>query len=298
MSGDPTPIETVLPSAATIQDIWPLTGVSIKARYSSFPTRVVGRLHTDQGDFAIKADSNPNVPWNDDLYVLDYLADRNFPHAPGLVRTRGGERVARLETATACVLEYIPYKADEALGSAFAWSRLGEVSALLNAHRDFPVSYTVPVPTALRDLSTRVEGWSLAPEYRTVLRRVGRLAEVPADRLIHGEINCANTARRKDGTVVLLDWDQAGSGPAPLEYGYPLIHIFVSVEDHQLDEPSAEAFYTAYRACGGVVEPNLAFDAALFHACRYMWFGGEVERRWERIAHALRHEDDIRDVTR
>ncbi len=106
--------------------------------------------------------------------------------------------------------------------------------------------------------------------------------------LIHGEINEANARRRADGEVVLLDWDQAGIGPVALEYGYPLIAAFVS-EDLVIDHDSARGFYRGYTGVGGHIDCDRLFDAALFHALRYMWFG-EDARRWERILFALSHE--------
>ena len=107
--------------------------------------------------------------------------------------------------------------------------------------------------------------------------------------LIHGEINVANAGRRANGEVALLDWDQAGVGPLALEYGYPLIAAFVS-EDLVVDHGSAGSFYAGYTDAGGQIDHDRLFDAALFHALRYMWFG-DVDRRWERILHAVEHED-------
>ncbi len=59
-------------------------------------------------------------------------------------------------------------------------------------------------------------------------------------------------------------------------------------ENLVIDHDSARAFYRAYIGVGGHIDRP--FDAALFHALRYMWFG-YVARRWERILFALSHED-------
>jgi hypothetical protein len=107
--------------------------------------------------------------------------------------------------------------------------------------------------------------------------------------LIHGELNESNIGRRRDGTVVFLDWDQAGTSATALEYGYPLITTFIAEEDLAFDEATAAGFYAGYAEAGGVIEPSRLFDAALFHALRYMWFG-DVTQRWERIAYAVRNE--------
>lgn len=63
------------------------------------------------------------------------------------------------------------------------------------------------------------------------------------------------------------------------------------------DSTAASYLYAGYVESGGSMEPGLGFSAALFHALRYMWFGG-IEQRWERIAYAVRHEADLTDTLR
>ena len=110
--------------------------------------------------------------------------------------------------------------------------------------------------------------------------------------MAHGEINEANARRREDGTVVLIDWDQAGRAPAALEYGYPLITVFVSEDEHTFDDRSARAFLGGYVEAGGVIDARQMFNAALFHALRYMWWGA-TERRWARILDAVDREAEL-----
>ena len=96
---------------------------------------------------------------------------------------------------------------------------------------------------------------------------------------------------------MLVDWDQAGTAAPAIEYGYPLISVFLAESDLVFDDRSASAFYDGYACSGGVVEPRALFDAALFHALRYMWWG-DTEQRWRRIMHAVTHEAELCDVLR
>jgi Ser/Thr protein kinase RdoA (MazF antagonist) len=114
--------------------------------------------------------------------------------------------------------------------------------------------------------------------------------------LIHGEINLANAARRSDGTLVLLDWDEAGDGSVILEAAYPLLVVFLT-EALEFHHDLARAFYHQYyagRTCTSE-EQDLLFRAALFHALRYMLFANQ-QQRWERICFAVAHQDLVSSV--
>jgi hypothetical protein len=74
-----------------------------------------------------------------------------------------------------------------------------------------------------------------------------------------------------------------------------LIAVFLSEGDLVFDDGSASMFYAAYVEAAGVGELPNAFDAALFHALRYMWWG-DTERRWERIVHAVGREAELCSV--
>ncbi len=63
-----------------------------------------------------------------------------------------------------------------------------------------------------------------------------------------------------------LDWEEASTSPGALDYGYPLITVFVSEADLTFDELSASAFYGSYAGSGGVISQRHVFDAAVFHA--------------------------------
>jgi hypothetical protein len=94
---------------------WPLTGVSVGASRSSYPTREVVAVFADQGEFAAKIDREPPAPAPAEtdrrLRVLDHLAQREFPHAPSLLRTRTGARSVQAGCRNVCLLERIPHPA-------------------------------------------------------------------------------------------------------------------------------------------------------------------------------------------
>lgn len=288
----PLPVRSV-----DLEVAWPLTGVSIGDVLPSYPTRLVFKVHADQGTFVAKVKPAPLSDLTDSgqCHVLNYLEDRHFAHAPVLLRSRTGKPSAYIDGSAVCMLEFIPKAVDDGESTAGTWWHLGCAAARLNAHNDYSRAFALPLQSALDDLVRRVAGRPFEARFLDLLARVAHLQELPADALVHGEIDEANTRRREDGTVVLVDWDQAGMATPAIEYGYPLISVFLSEDDLTFDGRSASAFYHGYLDAGGIIDRRQVFNAALFHALRYMWWG-DTEQRWNRIVHAVSREEDICSV--
>lgn len=105
---------------------WPLTGVSIGVDMPSHATRRVFPVFSDQGTFVAKM-SHATTSHRADtaqLLVLDYLAQRKFPHAPALLLTRNGDRAARVGLGVVWMVEYLPRAVDDSDSSMETWSLL------------------------------------------------------------------------------------------------------------------------------------------------------------------------------
>lgn len=278
--------------ADEVMATWPITGVVVVDEVSSYPTRRVFHLRCDQGDVAVKIDLQPRSASTIEqrLAVLDHVASRGFRHAPALLRTSTGSRASWSPSRTMTLLEYIPDPVRRGDAGRIAdWADLGVAAARLNGLADYDVPFGVPVDRAAAEVAARAAGTPFDGDVRSLLGRVENVIDLDEQGLIHGQINEANAGRRANGEVALLDWDDAGVGPLALEYGYPLIAAFVS-EELVVDHDGARAFYRGYKDAGGHIDHDRLFDAALFQALRYMWFG-DVNRRWARIMHALEQED-------
>lgn len=280
-----------------VEATWPLTGVSIGDALPSHPTRRVFRVDSDQGPYVAKMDPEPRLgrAGSDQIHVLDYLSGKGFAHSPALVRTRTGDPFAPIQGGTCCILEWIPRAVVDGTTKARTWGQLGEAAGRLNTYPEYPVPVRPPDSADAGRARTTGPGASLRIPIRELLERAGRLERLPSTALVHGEINDANSRRRTDGTVVLVDWDQAGTAPPAMEYGYPLIGVFLSEGDLFFDDRSASEFYAGYAAKGGIVERANLFDAALFHALRYMWWA-DTEQRWDRILYAVSQEAELCSV--
>lgn len=283
-----------LPLDAEVLSHWGLTGVVVGEARSTFPGRAVYPVRSDQGAFAAKvcAAGEPDPAGEDRPGLLEFLDGRAFPHAPALLRTLDGRATAVVGDSLVTLLELLPrplYTDESARAST--WAELGAAAAALNVIEDCTLPFGIPVGEALAHLRMRASDTHFDRAFGAALGRASQVADCARAALIHGEINEANALRRADGTIVLVDWDQAGTGPVALEVGYPLIVAFVDEETHRVDEARARSFYGGYLRTG-VLEARPTFAAAVFHALRYMWFG-DLDKRWERISWALRNEGHL-----
>ncbi|REF36225.1 phosphotransferase family protein [Thermasporomyces composti] len=144
--------------------------------------------------------------------------------------------------------------------------------ARIHALPPVPQPFAIPVQAAANELDQHAADYPFADEFRSLIHRVRRISECPAA-TIHGEINLSNVAQRPDGELVLLDWDEAGTGPIAIDLGYPLICVFFD-EDLTWHADHAVAFYTGYTESSTtpIPSPEQIVDAALMHAMRYLRF--------------------------
>lgn len=263
------------------------------------PTRNVVSIRSDHGWFVVKAYEDawalglvhPSLVEIDQrLGIFDFLAANGFGHAPSLLMTRAGERFVRIGGMTVYVLEQI--EGTHPPSTTGTWAELGRVADRLNSITDYPRDYAIPVAGTIAELTRKAKRYPFRRGIPPLVSTFGALADEPTC-LIHGEINLANAVMSPAGKIVLLDWDQAGTGPWALEPGYPLITTFLS-DDLVFDAGSAAAFYGSWsngqQMSSG--RKDLVFTAALLHALRYLELG-DHSRRWERIQYALAHRDEL-----
>ena len=279
---------------------WPLDRVALGPVLQRSPTRTTCAILADQGQFVVKIYDdaaalglgNPAPEEIDQhLSVLEYLAGRDFGHAPGLLRTRTGARYVRTGGMTIAILEQIAGTTPP--DTPATWAALGRIAAHLNGYRDYPYAYGVPIAGTIGELTQHAAQYPFRQPFLELVARLRVLENQPSG-LIHGEINLANAVLAADGRLVLVDWDEAGTGPWVLEAGYPLLTHFLT-EQLVIHRAAASAYYEAYTAGAGMTAEGkeLVLTAALLHALRYLGAGGYPETRWARIRFALDHRDEL-----
>ncbi len=225
------------------------------------------------------------------LAVFDFLASRAFPYIPTLLKTSDGRAFVYAPRQSVIVLEYLA--GERPAATPATWAEYGVIARTLNAYQAYPHPYAVATEGAIAELTEQAKHHVYADRFQTFVSWLTPLLHAPNHGLIHGEMNLANAAYRGDGTLVLLDWDDAGMGPTVLEAGYPLIIVFLT-EDLQPQPDLARAFYQSYYAGSAPNddEKDLVFRAALLHALRYMPFANQ-QQRWERICYAVAHKEQL-----
>jgi Ser/Thr protein kinase RdoA (MazF antagonist) len=276
-----------------VMDHWPLQDVTIGKTIYANATRSIVQIDAREGVFAVKIDTEP-VPADQalkTLSVFSYLSAQKFPHIPSLLPASDGSPAVYSDQSSMTIMEYIDGGYPEP--SSASWRQLGSVCAKLNSLTDFAHPYCVPVQGVIRELTEQAEEHPAKAEFLQFIDLLRPLQNYPQQGLIHGEINLRNSMRRQNGELVLIDWDECGTGATILDAGYPLFIIFLS-EDLVFHADWAASFYHAYYSDNppGKVERDLLFRSGLLHALRYMRFYNS-EKRWQRACYAAVHYDEL-----
>lgn len=258
----------------------------------SYPTRSVFRVATSDGTLAVKVDRQPPPREAVGSEAVHHDVALRLPeHLPRLRPTTSGSFAVHRPHLRVTVCEDIP--GGPPPDTVETWAALGSILAQLHALPPVPRPFTIPVRTAIEELATQSAAYDFGVEFRALLPRAADI-DAGAAATIHGEVNLSNCLARADGTIVIIDWDQAGYGPTALDLGYPLVCVFLT-EDLDWRSPMAAAFYQAYQKHRPLPDAEQIFAAALFHAMRYMAFHN-IDRRWRRVQHAASHKAELMSV--
>ncbi|MEP6631745.1 MAG: phosphotransferase [Lapillicoccus sp.] len=258
----------------------------------SYPTRSVFRVATSDGTVAVKVDRQPPPREAVGSEAVHHDVALRLPeHLPRLRPTTSGSFAVHRPGLRVTVSEDIP--GGPPPDTVETWAALGSILARLHALTPVSRPFAIPVHAAIEELATQSAAYGFGAEFRALLPRAADI-DVGATATIHGEVNLSNCLARADGTIVLIDWDQAGYGRTALDLGYPLVCVFLT-EDLDWRSPMAAAFYKAYQKHRPLPDAEQILAAALFHAMRYMWFHN-VDRRWRRVQHAAMNRAALMSV--
>jgi hypothetical protein len=276
-----------------LTDHWSLSNVSLGETFQSYPSRKVVRVHAQEGEFVAKVDHQPpSFETVMQTYAIyDFLGSRHFSHIPSLVKATNGNPLVYSDQQCVTVMEFIDGGYPEPTPAT--WQGLGQIAAKLNSMPGFPYSYGVPTQGVIQELTAEADNYPDKARFLAFVDLLHPLADYSQQGLIHGEINLSNSMRRRNGELVLIDWDEAGTGATVLEAGYPLLTVFLT-ESLYFHQELAAVFYQAYYGQNqpGGHEKELLFRSALLHALRYMKFANQ-QKRWERICYAVAHKDSL-----
>lgn len=271
---------------------WGLTGIAEVDEHSTYRSRRVVRIATDQGRFAVKVDTAPDAFLAGAEQVHAAMARAVPRHVPALRADKAGALVQHLAGQRVTVMEDID--GDPPPSTKQTWSELGSILARLHSSPLVEREFVIPVDQAITELQRHAKRYPFAQEFAAAVSRIDEIPAAPAA-VIHGEVNLANVRKRSCGDLVLLDWDMAGTGPISLDLGYPLLSVFLDIDQTWWHE-NAAAFYSTYRRIANYYPPvEHVYSAGLLHAMRHIRWGDTVQW-WARIQRAMRNRSEIMQV--
>jgi Ser/Thr protein kinase RdoA (MazF antagonist) len=256
--------------------------VICRVRFSTGPPGLL-RAHTgDVGDWFLAQ-----------ARALDWLDGQGFP-APRVIRTSGGDLLARHEDWTGLMLTFVD--GEEPGCGLPELEAMGEYAAALHCLPAGPVGPSRLNPSG--EMIARLpelEAGDSVPEIARSLQRsaieiLRRLAggDRPPTAFLHGDCYPGNAVRAPEGPIVMVDWEGAGRGPAVFEVAYLLLGC-------HMDRPQLPAIHADPERIAAVVRGytrrrhlTAAELAWLPDAVRYdvvqravnAWSFGAGEDRW------------------
>ena len=279
-----------------IEKHWPLTDVVIHNMPKQGMAGHVGIIAAREGKYTYKIPGPWKTPenFNRDLSAYEFLNQKQFPYISKLLHTREGERYVKSEGKFLCLIEYI--EGDHPAWSAETYSELGKIVATLHSIKDFPFYSDYKPSSAIKQRIETIdkEDFDFKDELVKIISSVKsfegqNLTMVP----IHTEITPGNVIQQPDGKIMVIDWDEVGTGAAVVDLGVGLINHMIT-EDLEIKEDWIKAYYSAYFALRPMSdrEKEFIWEAAVYWAC--LWVGyGNTEKRWKKILWALENKDKI-----
>ena len=304
-------------TSAWIEAQWPLSAVRVGERFGS---REAYAISASEGEFVLKVTGEWTSRADVDRTtgIPAFLRAKGLDCAPPVLPARTGEAYQSLGERFAYLMQSVP--GTKLPATPPGYRRLGKVAAALHALTDYPGECPLSAVELRPQMLKAASRFPFAAEYAVLIESLPPLERdgLPVG-LIHPDLHpdhvivrpdlpapsvarqaglpAPNVARQAGGTIVLVDWDESGTGIRILDVGQPLISTFVT-ENLVFLREEARAFYAAYCETITLTSPerDLIFPAALFFALWYLPMGGSASARWERIKYAMRRRDELLTV--
>ena len=279
-------------SATAISKHWGLHGVRLGRILQRRWQREVVEVDADEGRFVYKIAGS----WKGrsavakDTAVLEMLAARGYREAPRLIQSGHGARFVQIGERFVYLLERI--EGQVPAKSAAAYRALGRSAARLHLLEGFPYRTDLSPGRALREQRKIARAYPFRKDFIRVFEGLPDFSHLP-QRVLHTDLAPANAIRTTAGRLVLIDWEDAGVGPAVLDLGGVLNELID--ESCRYRGERVRAFFGAYAALRTIStrERSRIVDAALFYALMYLRFGKDPHLRWRRVLWMLTHRQKL-----
>ena len=256
-------------SRQIIETEWPVTGVQFVKTTPGKDKRITVYVKSNKGEciFKIAHRKKTEKILKKDTTVLRFLQKKKFKASPGILETRNGHLYKRINDRLVYAMEYIHGITPKS--SPKVWHELGKVVAslhLIKPPQSLRSAFTVASQRAkMLKLAGR---FKVESRYIDIVKKLPNLAMLPQS-MIHTDVAVNNVIQKPDGSLVLVDWDDAGKGPSVLDIGFVLTSFLTS--KLKFESAKAIAFFTGYRSVRKMpeVEKRFAVDAGLLFGLSY-----------------------------
>ncbi len=243
--------------------------------------RMMFRVDTHTRSYALKicAPTRRKQVVEKDIQCLKFLERSRFP-ACILHDPLHGEGYGMINESYAYVYDWI--EGLDAESTVETFEKLGDMMGRL---------HTIPEPYAFRSdfilknevqkLRSAAVAKGIDQKYRDLLSSIRDVDHLPQG-MIHTDIGPHNALQRPDGTILIIDWEDAGLGPLIVDIGWELEQCLSDTSVFEIEK--AKAFLQAYQAHRKLTleEINHTYDVALFFAFLY-WIDEQKEFGAKRI---------------
>ena len=288
-----------------IEKTWGLSNVVISKTLQENGERKVYLVESQEDTFVLKV-FNPELTLNEiTSYVeaLVFLEKNGLGFTPRIIKLLDGSFFTCIQGRYIYLMEYIDgVKLSENWDDEY---NLGVSLAKLHQIEGYSCNSSIDVSKRINNMLSRFNEFWFKAEYDNIIRNLPDFTKLKQS-FIHTDICPKNALKRKNGEIVLIDFDDAGKGSTFVDLGYPLITQFVSFGDKKDGQAPtgdvyfyfkyelAKSFYDGYFSTSQMSdnEKKFIFDGAVFMQLMYMpAYGKEhVPFLWKQLKYAIKNK--------
>lgn len=281
-----------------IKDIWGFKELNIISKITANGHRTVDVIETEKGKYVLKAFPSALSESSIKKYTeaLNYISRKEIKLSPVIIQNKEKSLYTRLDNRYVYIMEYIEGRPLKGLPEDEY--KLGQASAILHSFNDYNQPSCLVIKERISNMKERFSEYPFKKEYDEIVIKLPDFDKYK-QAFIHTDIGPHNAVMRKDGSVIFVDFDDAGMGSPFIDIGYPLITQFVQInketKEIKFNYENALAFYLGYYSKANLTmqEKNLIFDGAVFMQLMYMpCFGKEaVQDMWDILKFGIDNKD-------
>lgn len=274
-------------------ELAPISSVEITKKAAD--GRTLFHVDTSEGVYALKLleKGRSKEVIQRELSLLHTLHENHFPCAE-LLPTRTGDLSITIGGQSAYLCRWVEGTHPESTNATF--EKLGDLTGRLHALPTDSLEKMRFAPLErMRQQRQLAERLGLDPAFIDFFSHVRDVAHLPQG-VVHTDIGPHNTLEQANGTLVLIDWEDAGVGPLVIDLGW-LLEQCLTV-DNVFEKEKAHAFLKAYQAHRPFSSEEALYmhDIMLSFALLYcLQEDGLKERGRKRIEWIAGHQKELQD---